>query len=410
MSTEYRTASGRADAEGNVYLIRGGEETYVGQYPGVSAEDAYAYFARKFGDLEAQVGLLEQRTLRGASASAITANIASIRKTIADTPAVGDFDKLESRLGAVEGKVTVLSEKQHEEARAAIDAAVAEREALVLRMEELAAADPASHQWKVVTPEITQLFDQWKAHQQTAPRLPKATADELWSRFRTARSHLEAERRKFFSHLDEQHKAARETKQRLIAEARTLSADDPSAIGDYRRLLDGWKAAGRAGGKVDDTLWDEFKSLGDALYSVKKEEVARENAEYTANLEAKLALLAEAEKLLPVTNPDAARKALVGIQTRWDEIGRVPRDEVRRVEDRIRKVERQVKAAEDARWKADNPETRERTNSMVTQLQESIQELEAQIAEATARGNAKKAAELTEAREARAQWLKAINH
>ena len=356
MSTEYTTAFGRADAEGNVYLISGSEETYVGQYPDVAPEEAYAYFARKFTDLEAQVTLLEQRAIRGASAHAVKAGLDAIRATISGTPTVGDLDAVEKRLAVLDEKLGLLDQKQHEEAKAAIDAAVAEREAIVLRIEELAAGDPSRHQWKTVTPQISAIFDEWKAHQQSSPRLPKATADALWSRFRAARSQLEAERRKFFSRLDEQHKSARDTKHALIAEAKALNVDDRNAIATYRGLLDQWKAAGRVGGKADDTLWDEFKAAGDALYSVKKEEIARENEEYTTNLDAKLALLAEAEALLPVENVDAARRALVSIQTRWDEIGRVPRESVRTVEERIRKVERQVKAAEDAQWRAKNPE------------------------------------------------------
>ncbi len=55
------TPFGRVDADNFVYLIEGGAERQVGQYPGVSQEEALAYFERKFADLEAQVRILEQR-------------------------------------------------------------------------------------------------------------------------------------------------------------------------------------------------------------------------------------------------------------------------------------------------------------------------------------------------------------
>ena len=46
---------GRVDEANNVYLIDGGQERIVGQYPNVPAADALSYFTRKFDDLDAQV-------------------------------------------------------------------------------------------------------------------------------------------------------------------------------------------------------------------------------------------------------------------------------------------------------------------------------------------------------------------
>lgn len=410
MSTEHKTPFGRADEDGNVYVLRKGEDVYVGQYPGASPEEAYAYFARKFADIEAQVTLLEQRVNRGAPASAVAGAVKHLAASLEESTGVGDYAALESRLAELQGKVAALQEKQHEAAQEAIAQAVSEREEIVKRIESLAAQEPGTLQWKSVTPAIAQLFDEWKAHQQSSPRIPKSTADQLWSRFRTARSHLEAERRKFFARLDEQHRAAKEQKQALIARAQKLDPDDREAISQYRRLLDEWKAAGRVGGKADDALWAQFKAAGDALYAVKKEQVARENVEYDANLRAKQELLTEAEALLPVDDVDAARKSLTSIQERWDAIGRVPRDAVRSIEDRLRRVERTVKSAENAKWKAEDPEAKERTNSIVSQLRESLEQMHSDLAVAQQAGDARKVRELTEAIETRTQWLRAVDH
>ncbi|MGO7983646.1 DUF349 domain-containing protein, partial [Rhizobium johnstonii] len=56
---------------------------------------------------------------------------------------------------------------------------------------------------------------------------------------------------------------------------------------------------------------------------------AKDNEEFTANLEAKLALLDEAEPILTETDRTKARNALISVQRRWDEIGKVPRDQVK---------------------------------------------------------------------------------
>src|SRR5690606_14410744 len=153
--------------------------------------------------------------------------------------------------------------------------------------------------------------------------------DELWKRFRTARSTIESARKAFFAELDSVHREARARKQALVEKAEALAEKGAAGIPEYRRLLDDWKAAGRAGKKADDALWARFKAAGDVLYGAKAEADALENAEYGENLQKKLALLDEADPLLTATDRVAARATLTDIQRRWDEIGKVPRDQVR---------------------------------------------------------------------------------
>ncbi|GIU57299.1 hypothetical protein NicSoilC12_30480 [Arthrobacter sp. NicSoilC12] len=52
---------GRVEGDGHVFLTVDGTEYPVGQYPGVSEDEALGYFARKFEDVVAQIVLLEQR-------------------------------------------------------------------------------------------------------------------------------------------------------------------------------------------------------------------------------------------------------------------------------------------------------------------------------------------------------------
>lgn len=56
---------GRADEDGTVWVRTADGERKVGQYPGVSQDEALAYFVRKYEDLAAQVSLLEQRVKAG---------------------------------------------------------------------------------------------------------------------------------------------------------------------------------------------------------------------------------------------------------------------------------------------------------------------------------------------------------
>lgn len=399
---------GRVDETGTVFVRTSDGEREVGQYPDATAEEALAYFERKYADLAGQVGLLEQRVRRGAPAADVSKAVASLRESVAGANAVGDLDALARRLEALSGTTKELTEQQQAEAKAALGEAIAERTRIVEQAEALAAQDPAKTQWKQATAELDALFASWQHHQQEGPRLPKNEANELWKRFRTARSTIEQHRKAFFAELDAAHRDVRARKQRLIERAEALAPRGADAVADYRALLDEWKQAGRAGKKVDDALWAKFKAAGDVLFQAKAEVDAKEDEAYRANLTEKLALLEEAEKLLTETDPKQARTALNRIQRSWDEIGRVPRDQVRPIEDRLRKVETHVRSLEDERWQREDPEKKARSEGMLGQLQDAITKLEAELAAAEAAGDERAAAEAREALEARRAWLKAV--
>ncbi|MGW4930706.1 DUF349 domain-containing protein [Agromyces sp. NPDC004153] len=399
---------GRVDETGTVFVRTSDGEREVGQYPDATPEEALAYFERKYADLAGQVGLLEQRVRRGAPAADVSKAVASLRDSVAGANAVGDLESLSRRLEALSGTTKELTEQQQAEAKAALADAIAERTRIVEQAEALAAQDPAKTQWKQATAELDALFASWQQHQQEGPRLPKNEANELWKRFRTARSTIEQHRKAFFAELDAAHRDVRARKQQLIERAEALAPRGADAVGDYRALLDEWKQAGRAGKKVDDALWAKFKAAGDVLFQAKAEIDAQEDEAYRANLTEKLALLEEAEKLLTETDPKQARTALNRIQRSWDDIGRVPRDQVRPVEDRLRKVETHVRSLEDERWQREDPEKKARSEGMVGQLQDAIAKLEAELAAAEASGDQRAAAEAREALDARRSWLKAV--
>ncbi|HYI32164.1 MAG TPA: DUF349 domain-containing protein, partial [Glaciibacter sp.] len=399
---------GRVDESGTVYVREGDGERAVGQYPDATPEEALAYFERKYVELNGQVTLLEQRAKGGAPAADIAKSVANLTAAVANANAVGNLAALAERLGALGGAVNELNEQQSQEAKAAADTALAERLAIVEEAERLAAEDPAKTQWKQTSAALDGLFAQWQAHQHDAPRIPKAEANDLWKRFRAARTTIEQNRKAFFAELDSAHKGVRNRKQELIEQAEALAPKGPEGVPAYRALLEEWKKAGRSGKKQDDAMWAKFKAAGDVLYAAKSEVDAQENEEFAGNLTQKLELLTEAEQLLTETDRTKARNALSSIQRRWDAIGKVPRDQVKVIEDRLRKVEAAVRKLDDEHWKRNNPETKARAEGLAGQLNDAIQKLEAELAEAKAGTDAARIAEATEALEARKAWLKAI--
>jgi hypothetical protein len=399
---------GRVDEHGVVFVFDRGDERQVGEYPDAPADEALAYFERKYTDLAAQVSLLEQRARRAAAPADVGKAVTKLTEGLETANAVGDLQTLRDRLAALGGAVEDLSAKRSEEHKAQVEAARADRVAIVEEAEALAARDPSTVQWKATSQTLDALFARWQEAQRSSARLPKSESNDLWKRFRDARSTIETQRRAYFAQLDSTQSAAREAKENLVRQAEGLAGTSGDAIGQYRALLEDWKRVGRAGRKVDDALWARFRAAGDAIYQAKAAVQAEQDAEYGDNLTVKLALLEEAEPLLKATDATAARAALTGIQRRWDQAGRVPRDQLRTVEDRMRRVEQAVAALEQDHWRRNNPETKARSEGLAAQLNSAIEKLENELATAREAGDPKRIKEAEDALAARRLWLDAI--
>ncbi len=111
--------------------------------------------------------------------------------------------------------------------------------------------------------------------------------------------------------------------------------------------------------------------------------------------------------MLTATDRVAARDKLTGIQRRWDAIGKVPRDQVKPIEDRLRKVEAAVRKLDDDHWNRSDPEKQARSDGLAAQLTGAIAKLETELAAAQDAHDPKRIAEAEEALAARRIWLDA---
>jgi len=399
---------GRVDAENNVFVTVSGVERQVGQYPGVPAEDALKYFERKFADLEAQVRILEQRVANKVDASSLKKVAAKLTDDLNEPAAVGDIADLRRRVSNLDEKIKTLVTEKSEESKGEITEAIAKREAIAVAAEKIANQDAAKTQWKNSGVEMNKLFEDWQALQKSGPKLPKADADVIWRRFSAARTRFEAGKRQYFASLDAVSKAAKSKKIEIVERAEALAAKGSESVVEYRKLLDDWKASGRTPGKQDDTLWNRFKAAGDAIYAAKAEVVAVENVEFAANLAVKLELLKEAAKIDPAKGLDEAKKQLAAVQQKWEKAGKVPREKVREIEDKLRAIEAKVRHAEEEHWRKTDPAAQARSNDVITQLEASIVKLEAELEAAKAKKDKKKTDEATEALKARKAWLEVV--
>ncbi|MFI6799331.1 DUF349 domain-containing protein [Streptosporangium canum] len=392
---------GRVDDDGTVYVRTAEGERAVGSWQAGEPEEALAYFHRKFDELAGQVTLLEQR-VRGTDLppAQAEATIVKLREAITGAHAVGDLDALLNRLNVL----TELVAQRREEVKAARDVARAEakgiKERIVAEAERI--ADDTTH-WKTGGERLRQLVEEWKA----AERIDRVTEAALWKRLSAARTAFAKRRKAYFAGLDEQREGVRSSKERIVAEAEALasSTDWGATASAYRELMQQWKTAGRASREVEDELWGRFKGAQDQFFQARSAVFAERDASLAANAEVKEQLLAEAEKIVPVSDARSARAALRGILERWEAAGQVPREQRDRLEGGLRKIDEVVRKAEEAEWKRSNPEARARAQNTVDQLHKSIEQLETRLAKAQAAGKDKDVKDAQEALIARRSWL-----
>jgi len=401
-------AFGRVDPDGTVLVRTADGERAVGSYPGSTESEALAYFARKYDELMASAVLLAQRLEQtDLSAQEGREALKTLRAHIGEANVVGDLELLRARVSQIEAQLSRRAETESQRRAEAKATAAAAREKVVRAAEKMAEKDPAKVQWKSASARMRELFEEWKSQQQAGPRLDKPVEDELWRRFTHARSEFDATRKAWFANLEQEQASARREKERLVAQAEALSGskDWAAGAGEFKRLMEAWRRAGRAQRTTDEALWQRFRTAQDSFFAAKDEVVAAEGRQFEANLAVKEKLLAEAEALLPITDLAAAKRSLRSIQDRWDEAGKVPRSDMQRVEGRLKKVEQAVRDAQDRRWKRTDPELTARAQSMVEQLEKAVAGLERDLVAARERGDDAAAVAAEQALTTRRQWL-----
>ena len=384
---------GRVDEDGTVYVRTGDGERAVGQYPAGSPEEAMAFFTKRYEALAAEVDLLGQRVRSGVmSPEEAAESVKTVAGQVTGANAVGDLAALSGRLDALGPVIASQREaRKAEKAQKAIESKES-KEKIVAEAETLAAGSD----WRAGANRLRSLLDEWKA----LPRIDRASDDELWKRFSSARTTYTRRRKTHFAEQNEKREGARAVKERLVKEAESIadSTEWGPTAGKYRELMRQWKAAGAAPKDVDDELWKRFRAAQDTFFGNRDATNAALDAEFAANAVVKEQILVEAEALLPALHSsgdlEAAKKSLRDLADRWEAAGKVPRDRMKELEGRMRAVEQAVRKTEEDRWAASDPEKSARADDMVAKLEAAIAKAEAELESARAAGNDKKVAEL----------------
>jgi hypothetical protein len=374
---------GRADEDGTVYVRIGEGERSVGQVPDSTPEQALAFFVKRGEALEVEVDLLTQRINNGAlNPEEARKSVAHLKTSILEANAVGDLEGLAARLDPLLAVIDTQAEVRREEKAKALTAARERKEQMVSIAEQLS----ESNDWGTGVQKYRELLEEWK----TLPRLDRGADDELWHRFSSARTTYTRRRKTHFAELNVQQTEAKELKEAIIAEAETLASSTEwgTTASAFRQLMTRWKAAGGAGRQVDDGLWARFRGIQDEFFTRRSEVFSAQDEEYQTNLTAKLELLTSAESdILPVSDVAAARTRYREFISAFHALGRVPSDQVKAVEARVRAMEAAIDEADKREWARTDPQTRSRAQETVNLFAAQIAKLEDQLAAAEKKGD-----------------------
>ncbi len=167
---------------------------------------------------------------------------------------------------------------------------------------------------------------------------PRATAQRLWDRFRTATDFIRARCEGYFSKVREERAAALERKAAIVAEAEALAAsnDWARAPGRFQELQTEWLALGPVPREVGRDLAQRFRTACNAFFARRREDLTERKRIWAENLAKKEALCARVEELVSSTEWDAAASEIKRLQAEWKAIGPVRKNKSEAIWNRFR--------------------------------------------------------------------------
>lgn len=176
---------------------------------------------------------------------------------------------------------------------------------------------------------LQQLHEEWK---EIGP-VPEDKKDEIWERFKNASDQINQARREYYDKLFEEQQNNYNAKVVLCEQAEELTAGktvesvkENNEIADkLTELLKMWKTIGPAPLKLNDEVWERFKSTLDKFFTAKKEYFQQVKDEQMQNYNQKLNLAIQAEGIASRTDWKNATDEILNLQQEWKAIGTVPR-------------------------------------------------------------------------------------
>jgi hypothetical protein len=189
-------------------------------------------------------------------------------------------------------------------------------------------------EWNQASKAVLALQEQWGKLKGGLPREGgKEVSQQFWADLKTFFKH----KSEFFSKIDAERKANLAAKQQLVDQVNGIvetGTETPEITNMVIGLQKRWKEIGHVPEKQKDQIYAKFKAACDAYFNLKREKgKSGQDAEFDANLTAKLSIIAKMEGML--TDPESLA-GLGQVKADWDAIGFVPRKDVKMIQEKFR--------------------------------------------------------------------------
>lgn len=160
----------------------------------------------------------------------------------------------------------------------------------------------------------------------------KELRDQVWERFKAASTVINKRHQEHFEAIKAAEEENLAKKTALCEQVEAIKTDEITSFNDWEEktkliidLQAEWKTIGYASHKQNTVVFDRFRTACDAFFSAKAEFYKTLKDEQESNLEAKRALVEQAEALQESTEWRKTTDKLIELQKQWKTIGTVPR-------------------------------------------------------------------------------------
>jgi len=242
------------------------------------------------------------------------------------------------------------------------------KEALVARAEALKDAPGINK----ALDELKKLHDDWK---HIGP-VPGEQREPLWQRFLAASEAVHLRRKEFVDVRSAQEQQNLAVKQSLLERVLPFAEFTTERVNEWRSRTDElqeikkeWEAAGPVPRAQADQLNKQYWNAYKAFFNRKNDFFKSLDSEKNANLQAKYALIEQAEAAQQSADFDEARSVIIRVQKEWKDVGRVP-------EKQADKIWKRFRAACDSVFERPKQETRQREDRQSAASAEQVARLD----------------------------------
>ncbi len=211
------------------------------------------------------------------------------------------------------------------------------KSALCEEVEKIVAMEISdSRTWNKMTKNVEAIQAKWKA----IGFASKKDNVRVYERFRAACDQFFEAKKAYYSQLKEQMQENLRLKIDLCEKAEAVQhSEEWRKTTDY--LIDlqkQWKEIGPVSRKRTDQVWKRFRAACDIFFNNKEKHFGKQEAQYEANRQLKLALIEEIKVFELSDNKVDNFEALKAFQSRWNEIGFVPLKEKNKLQEAFKRA------------------------------------------------------------------------